>query len=78
MHSSPASAVCYRVLRTVSASITDPRKFPSLVGIDIMLADQIGEYNEGDLQKIAMDIKAGVPHAQDAFHYVYSRMMGWE
>ena len=55
----------------------DPRTFPSSVGIDILLADQIGEYSKKDLQKIAMDIKAGVPHAEEAFHYVYSRMMGW-
>lgn len=56
----------------------DPRAFPSSVGIEILLADQIGEYNQRDLQKIAMDIKAGVPYARDAFHYVYARMMGWE
>lgn len=55
----------------------DPRTFPSSVGIDILLADQIGEYSKKDLQKIAMDIKVGVPHAEEAFHYVYSRMMGW-
>lgn len=55
----------------------DPRTFPSSVGIDILLSDQIGEYSKRDLQKIAMDIKAGVPHAEEAFHYVYSRMMGW-
>ena len=55
----------------------DPRTFPSSVGIDILLADQLGEYSKKDLQKIAMDIKAGVPHADEAFHYVYSRMMGW-
>lgn len=62
----------------MSASSTfDPKSFPSVVGLDILLSDQIGEYNEGDLKKIAMDIKAGVPHAEEAFHYVYSRMMGW-
>ena len=55
----------------------DPRLFPSSVGLDILIADQIGEYNEGDLRKIAMDIDAGVPHAREAFHYIYSRMMGW-
>ncbi len=55
----------------------DPRGFPSVVGVDILIADQIGEYNERDLMKIAVDIKAGVPHAADAFHYVYARMMGW-
>ena len=56
----------------------DPRTFPSCVGIDILISDQIGEYSTKDLQKIAMDIKDGVPHAREAFHYVYSRMMGWE
>jgi hypothetical protein len=56
----------------------DPRGFPSCVGIDILISDQIGEYSTRDLQKIAMDIKAGVPHADEAFHFVYSRMMGWE
>ena len=56
----------------------DPSSFPSVVGIDILISDQIGEYNKGDLQKIAMDIKNGVPHAREAFHYVYSRMMGWK
>lgn len=55
----------------------DPRGFPSCVGIDILISDQIGEYSTKDLQKIAMDIKAGVPHADEAFHFVYSRMMGW-
>lgn len=55
----------------------DPRTFPSSVGIDILLADQIGEYSQRDLMKIAADIGAGVPHAREAFHYVYSRMMGW-
>jgi len=62
---------------TSAAARFDPRTFPSSVGIDILLSDQIGEYSKRDLQKIAMDIKAGVPHADEAFHYVYSRMMGW-
>lgn len=55
----------------------DPSSFPSVVGLGLEIADQIGEYNEGDLMKIAMDIKNGVPHADEAFHFVYSRMMGW-
>lgn len=58
-------------------SSVDPSKFPSSVGIDILISDQIGEYSRADLQKIAMDIKAGVPHADEAFHYVYSRMKGY-
>ena len=59
------------------ARAIDPRTFPSAVGIDILISDQIGEYNTRDLQKIAMDVKAGVPHAAEAFHFVYSRMMGY-
>lgn len=55
----------------------DPNTFPSVVGIDALVSDQIGDYGPSDLQKIAMDIKAGVPHAKEAFHFVYSRMMGW-
>lgn len=56
----------------------DPKTFPSVVGLGNLISDQIGEYNEGDLTKIAMDIKNGVPHAREAFHYVWSRMMGWK
>lgn len=55
----------------------DPKTFPSVVEIDLLLADQICEHNSDSLQKIAMDIKSGVPGAKEAFHYVYSRMMGW-
>jgi hypothetical protein len=55
----------------------DPRTFPSSVGLDLLIAGQLDEYSTRDLQKIAMDIKAGVPHAAEAFHFVYSRMMGW-
>ena len=56
----------------------DPKTFPSVVGLELLLADQICEYNTADLKKIAMDIKNGVPRAKEAFHYVYSRMMGWK
>ena len=56
----------------------DPKTFPSVGGLDLLIADQIGEYNESHLKKIAMDIQQGVPHAQEAFHFVYSRMMGWQ
>lgn len=55
----------------------DPKTFPSVVGLDALVSDQIGDYSPADLQKIAMDIKSGVPHAEEAFHFVYSRMMGW-
>ena len=58
--------------------VVDPSIFPSVVELGNLISDQVGEYNEGDLMKIAMDIKNGVPHAREAFHYVWSRMMGWE
>lgn len=70
-------AATERAGREAAGSQVDPRSFPSSVGIDLLISDQIGEYGRDDLQKIAMDIKAGVPHAEEAFHYVYSRMMGW-
>ena len=52
--------------------VVDPSSFPSVVELGNLISDQVGEYNEGDLMKI------GVPHAREAFHYVWSRMMGWE
>lgn len=61
----------------MSGTAVDPKTFPSVVELGLLISDQIGEYNKGDLRKIAMDIKNGVPHAEEAFHFVYSRMMGW-
>ena len=58
--------------------VIDPSSFPSVVELGNLISDQVGEYTEGGLMKIAMDIKNGVPHAREAFHYVWSRMMGWE
>ena len=58
--------------------VVDPSSFPSVVELGNLISDQVGEYNEGDLMKIAMDIKNGVPHAREACHFVWSRMMGWE
>lgn len=66
-----------RPFAIIYAMDIDPNNFPSVVGLGILISDQIGEYGEGDLMKIAVDIKNGVPHAKEAFHYVYSRMMGW-
>lgn len=55
----------------------DPKTFPSVVELRNLISDQIGEYGTRDLMKIAVDIQNGVPHAKEAFHYVYSRLMGW-
>lgn len=51
---------------------------PSPIRIGLLLADQLTEYDRNDLMKIAMDIKDHIPHADDAFRYVYRRMVGWE
>lgn len=54
------------------------RALPSPIRIGLLIADQLTEYNKYDLMKIAMDIKDRVPHADDAFRYVYRRMLGWD
>ena len=51
---------------------------PSPIRVGLLIADQLTEYNDGDLRKIAMDIKDKIPHADEAFRYVFRRMMGWE
>jgi hypothetical protein len=51
---------------------------PFLMPINLLISQQLMDYSVKDLQKIAMDIKRKVPHAKEAFHYVYSRLMGWE
>lgn len=50
---------------------------PSPIRIGLLIADQLTEYNKNDLMKIAMDVGDKIPHADDAFRYVYRRMMGW-
>jgi hypothetical protein len=51
---------------------------PSLVKVQLDLSDQIMDYSRKDLRKIAMDIKNNVKGAQEAFHYIWPKMMGWE
>ena len=51
---------------------------PSPIRVQLMIADQLTDYNRGDLRKIAMDVRDKIPHADDAFRFVYRRMMGWE
>lgn len=50
---------------------------PSPIRVGLMISDQLTEYNRDDLRKIAMDIHEHVPHADDAFRFVYRRMVGW-
>ena len=57
------------------ASAADEIPSPMMVGL--LVADQIFEYNRGDLRKIAMDIKRDVKGAKEAFHFIYSRIRGW-
>lgn len=51
---------------------------PSPVRVGLLIADQLTEYTPDDLMKIAMDIKNDVPHAGEAFRYVFRRINGWE
>ena len=55
-----------------TASATSPIRLATIV------ASQMMDYTRGDLRKLAMDIKAGVPRADEAFHFAYSYMTGLE
>jgi hypothetical protein len=50
---------------------------PSPIRVGLLIADQLTEIGRNELRKIAMDIRDKVPHADEAFRYVYRRMMGW-
>lgn len=52
------------------------KSLPSPIRVGLLIADQLTEYNRNDLIKIAMDIKGKVPHADDAFRYIYRHMTG--
>ena len=66
------------VMQQMKQGSADADMVPFLMPINLLLATQILDYGPKDLQKIAMDIKRGIPYAKDAFHFVYARMMGWE
>ena len=51
-------------------------KIPSPMLIGILLSDQICDYTRKDLAKIAMDIRAGVPYAKEAFHFIFEKVRG--
>jgi|688.fasta_scaffold120504_4 hypothetical protein len=50
---------------------------PSPIRIGLLVADQLTEFGPHELRKMAMDIRDKIPHADEAFRYVYRRMMGW-
>ena len=50
---------------------------PSPLAVGVLVAEQVCDYNRGDLRKIAMQIKLGREDAKRAFHYVYQKMRGW-
>jgi len=49
---------------------------PMLVGI--LVADQVLGYSHEDLVKLAHNAAAGSAIAKQAFHFVYSKMRGWD
>ena len=51
---------------------------PSPIRVGLLIADQLTEYGRDDLRKIACDVGARIPHADDAFRFVWRRIMGWE
>lgn len=54
------------------------KDLPSAIGLDLLINNQLMDYSQNDLRKIAHAIKRNDPCAKAAFHYVYSRLMGWE
>lgn len=49
---------------------------PSPFSITSLVNSQLTDYTRGDLRKLAMEIKSGVPCASDSFHFVYSYITG--
>jgi len=48
----------------------------SPIRLTTIVADQMMGYSRGDLRKLAMDIKHGVPRAEEAFHFAWTYMRG--
>lgn len=51
---------------------------PSPTRIGLLVSSQIMDYSQKDMQKIAVDIGRKVPHADEAFSYIFKRLRGWE
>ncbi len=51
-------------------------ELPSPFYVGLLIADQVGEYNRHDLQKIAMDVKYEVEGAKEAMHFIYGHIVG--
>ena len=74
---SQGQAMMMEQAKMASAEIpAEAHNIPSPFYIGLMIADQMGEYNRHDLQKIAMDIKYKVKGAKEAFHFVYKHVIG--
>ena len=59
------------------AKMASADEIPSPFMIQLLLSDQLGEYNRHDLQKIAMDIKHDIPGVKEAFHFIYGHISGF-
>ena len=72
-----------------TGSANDIDKLPSPMLLGLLIANQVLDYNRGDMQKLAMAIKYATPDlavayqatdrypALQAFKYVYGKRMGW-
>ena len=62
------------------ASAEIPKEYsniPSPFVIQLLVADQISDYNRNDLRKMAMQIKHKYPKAKEAFHFIFAQTRGW-
>lgn len=50
---------------------------PSPVMLGVLISDQVCDYNRRDLAKLAMDIKHDIRGVKQAFHFIYSKIRGW-
>jgi hypothetical protein len=51
---------------------------PSPTAMGLLINRELMDYSRNDLRKLAHAINRSEPCARQAFHYVYSRLMGWE
>jgi len=58
------------------ASAPDEELFSTFT-LGYTIADQVLDYDKGDMMKLAMAVKHDEPLAKEAFHYIYAKQRGW-
>jgi hypothetical protein len=54
------------------------RSLPSPLYIGLLISDGVCDYNRKDLMKLASAVQRKAPAAKAAFHYIYSKIQGWQ